>query len=68
MAIAAIMALFKITVRAENILFAGGYLLVGNVASLLTWSDFFIAGWLGPKQIAEAQSLSREWKPTEAKK
>jgi hypothetical protein len=49
MAIAAIIALLKITVRPQNILLLGGYLLIGAIAALLTWSGFFIAGWIGDR-------------------
>jgi hypothetical protein len=49
MAIAAIIALLKIAVRPLNTLLVGGYLLMGVIAALLTWSGFFIAGWIGDR-------------------
>jgi hypothetical protein len=49
MAIAAIIALLKIAVRPQNILLMGGYLLMGIIAALLTWSGFVIAGWIGDR-------------------
>ena len=49
MAIASIIALLKMLVRPQNILLAGGYLLMGVIAALLTWSGFFIAGWIGDR-------------------
>jgi len=49
MAIAGIIALLKIAVRLRNILLMGGYLLMGVIAALLTWSGFFIAGWIGDR-------------------
>ena len=49
MAIAAIISLLKIAVRPQNILLMGGYLLMGVIAALLTWSGFLIAGWIGDR-------------------
>ena len=49
MAIAAIIALLKIAVRPQNVLLMRGYLLMGTIAALLTWSGFFVAGWIGDR-------------------
>jgi hypothetical protein len=49
MAIAAVIALLKIAVRPQNILLMGGYLLMGAIVSLLTWSGLFFAGWIGDR-------------------
>jgi hypothetical protein len=49
MAIGAVIALLKIAVRPQNILLLGGYLLMSIIAALLTWSGFFVAGWIGDR-------------------
>ena len=49
MAVSTVIAILKIGVRPQNILLAGGYLLLGVIAALLLWGGFFLAGWIGDR-------------------
>ena len=49
MAISTVIAILKSFVRPQNVLLAGGYLLMGVIAAIIVRGGFFVAGWVGDR-------------------